>query len=100
MLAEPGAPRRFLTLTRESTEMTNPDTTASALHERKHAWTPDAVRALGMTTDVQTAGAILGIGRSKSYELAKTGQFPVKLIHIGRRYAVSVDALLKLLQTT
>lgn len=60
-------------------------------------WTEQAVRDLGMTTDVETAGAILGIGRTKAYELAKTGHFPVKLLHIGRRYLVSVPALLKLL---
>jgi hypothetical protein len=27
--------------------------------------------------DVATAGAILGIGRGKAYELAKSGEFPV-----------------------
>jgi hypothetical protein len=49
-------------------------------------WTLEAVRRLGLTTDVETAGAILGIGRTKAYELAKTNQFPVPLIRAGRRY--------------
>ena len=40
------------------------------------SWTIDDVRNLGATTDIETAGAILGIGRSKSYELAKSGGFP------------------------
>ena len=62
------------------------------------AWTQDAVRALGMTTDVEIAGEILGIGRTKAYELAKAGEFPVKIVRIGRRYKVSVPALLKLLE--
>ena len=61
------------------------------------AWTEQAVRALGMTTDVEIAGEILGIGRTKAYEMAKNGNFPVKILRIGRRYKVSVPALLKLL---
>lgn len=39
-------------------------------------WTIDAVRELGVTTDVETAAAMLGIGRTKAYELAKTNEFP------------------------
>jgi hypothetical protein len=50
-----------------------------------------------MTTDVETAGAILGIGRTKAYELAKSGEFPAVVIKVGRRYIVSVPALLALL---
>lgn len=61
------------------------------------AWTEQTVRALGMTTDVEVAGEILGIGRTKAYEMAKNGDFPVKILRIGRRYKVSVPALLKLL---
>ncbi len=60
-------------------------------------WTIDAVRGLGSTTDVETAGAILGIGRSKSYELAKSGEFPVRILRIGRRYLVPIPSILTLL---
>jgi hypothetical protein len=60
-------------------------------------WTREAVQALGVTTDVETAGAILGIGRSKAYELARVGEFPVKVLRIGRRYVVPVAAILHLL---
>ena len=60
-------------------------------------WTPEAIRQLGMTTDVATAGAILGIGRSKAYELAKSGEFPVSILRIGRRYLVPTSAILALL---
>src|SRR4051794_168428 len=56
----------------------------------RRVWTPATVRGLGMTTDVETAGEIVGIGRSKAYELAKQGKFPVKLLRIGRRYVVPV----------
>lgn len=60
-------------------------------------WTVQAVRALGVTTDVETAGAVLGIGRTKAYEMAKAGEFPVRLVRIGRRYVVPVAAVLRLL---
>jgi excisionase family DNA binding protein len=64
----------------------------------KTAWTAEAIHNLGMTTDIETAGAILGIGRSKSYELAKDGEFPVKVLRIGRRYLVPIPALMALLE--
>ena len=35
------------------------------------AWTLERVHALGMTTDLETAATILGIGRTLAYELAK-----------------------------
>jgi hypothetical protein len=60
-------------------------------------WTIDAVRNLGATVDIETAGAILGIGRSKSYELAQAGEFPVRILRIGRRYLVPTPAILDLL---
>jgi hypothetical protein len=50
-----------------------------------------------MTTDVETAAAIVGIGRTKAYELAKTGEFPVTVLRIGRRYVVPVASILTLL---
>jgi hypothetical protein len=78
--------------------MTSAAADASAAGDRPHrVWTPEAIRGLGVTTDVETAGEILGIGRSKAYDLAKAGQFPVKLLRIGRRYVVPVAALLRLL---
>jgi excisionase family DNA binding protein len=62
-----------------------------------HAWTKEAVHGLGLTTTVDTAASILGISRTKAYELAKTGTFPVRLVRVGRRYLVHVLALLDLL---
>jgi hypothetical protein len=70
---------------------TGPDANAPVV------WTGDAVRGLGLTTDIETAGAILGVGRTKAYELARTGQFPVKVLRIGKRYVVPVPAILRLL---
>jgi len=67
--------------------------------ERRAAgvWTVEAIRGLGATTDVETAAAILGIGRTKAYELAKADEFPVRLIRVGRRYLVAVPSLMGLL---
>jgi hypothetical protein len=60
-------------------------------------WTADAVRRLGLTTDIVTAGAVLGIGRSLAYELAQSGEFPVPVLRVGRRYVVPTAGLLTLL---
>jgi hypothetical protein len=57
-------------------------------------WSVDEVRALGVTTDVVTAGQILGIGRTTAYRLAREGNFPVPLISIGIRYQVPIASLL------
>ncbi len=65
---------------------------------KPRTWTAEAVRNLGMTTDVETAGAILGIGRTKAYLLAKDGAFPVKILRIGRQYVVPIPALMTLLE--
>jgi hypothetical protein len=63
-------------------------------------WTPEAVRRLGMTTDIETAAAILGIGRTLAFELARTEQFPVRLLRMGRRIVVPVADLLAYLGVT
>ena len=60
-------------------------------------WTVQAVRELGAMVDVETTAAILGIGRTKAYEMAKAGEFPVRLVRIGRRYLVPTAALLRYL---
>jgi hypothetical protein len=73
------------------------DDPTSTSPENPRIWTIDAVRNLGSTTDVETAGSILGIGRSKSYELAKNGKFPVRIMRIGRRYLVPIPSILDLL---
>ncbi|GAA4200068.1 helix-turn-helix domain-containing protein [Microbispora amethystogenes] len=49
------------------------------------------------TLDLMTAARILGIGRTKAYELAKKDEFPVRTIRIGDLYRVSTPDLLRLL---
>ncbi len=61
-------------------------------------WTADTVRGLGVTTDLVTAGSVLGLSRNVSYQLAAAGQFPIRVLHLGARYRVPVAALLKLLE--
>jgi excisionase family DNA binding protein len=60
-------------------------------------WTVESVRNLGLTTTVDTAASILGISRTKAYALAKGGNFPIRLVRVGRRYLVPIPPLLDLL---
>lgn len=61
-------------------------------------WTADDVFALGVVTDIVTAGAVLGIGRTKSRDLARRGAFPVSVLRVGVEYRVPVAGLLRLLE--
>ncbi|WP_240808644.1 hypothetical protein [Actinomadura geliboluensis] len=47
--------------------------------------------------DLVTAGRALGVGRTKSYELARTGHFPCPVLRVGRSYLVPTAGLLTLL---
>jgi hypothetical protein len=47
--------------------------------------------------DVVTAGRALGLGRTKSYELARTGDFPCRVLRVGKAYLVPTPELLTLL---
>ncbi|MGB6455526.1 MAG: helix-turn-helix domain-containing protein [Streptosporangiaceae bacterium] len=43
-----------------------------------------------------TAARILGVGRTKAYELARCGEFPCLVIRVGDLYRVSTADLLRL----
>lgn len=58
----------------------------------------DEIRRWGATTDLVKAGSAFGIGRTKSYELARAGEFPVRVIRVGRAYCVPVAEILSLLE--
>jgi hypothetical protein len=47
--------------------------------------------------DLMTAAKILGIGRTKAYELARHEAFPCLVIRVGDLYRVSTADLLRLL---
>ncbi|MFI5805796.1 integrase [Streptomyces sp. NPDC051561] len=53
--------------------------------------------ALPAAVDLVTAGRALSLGRSKAYELAQRGEFPVRLLRLGNAYRVPTAELLDLL---
>jgi hypothetical protein len=65
--------------------------------EVRRVWNEQDIRGLGAATDLVTAAAILGIGRTTAHTLARAGRFPVPVIRVGRRYRVPVAPILRLL---
>jgi hypothetical protein len=64
----------------------------------RRVWTRDDVIALGVRTDVPTAGEILaGLCRDEAYRMVKRGTFPVPVHKVGRRLVVPVAPILRLL---
>jgi hypothetical protein len=65
-------------------------------------WTPEAIRALGATTDLPTLGSIFGLGRWRSYQMAHTGEWEqagIRILKIGNRYRVAVQSILDVLSS-
>ncbi len=60
----------------------------------------DQLFALPTVVDLMTAARALGIGRSKAYQMAHDGQFPVRIIRVGTSYHVPTAELLKILGAT
>lgn len=64
-------------------------------------WTAEAIRALGVRTDGVTACAIAyGVGRTKAYELLRSGQVDFRVIRVPgtNRFVVPTSELLRLLE--
>jgi len=57
----------------------------------------DELLALPVSVDLTTAGRAFGLGRTRSYELARAGQFPCRVIPVGRKFRVPRSALLEAL---
>lgn len=57
----------------------------------------DELHDLPIVVDLMTAARALGIGRTKAYQLAASGQFPVRIIRVGTAYHVPTAELLKVL---
>ena len=53
--------------------------------------------ALPVAVDLDTGNRALGLGRSKGYELAKRGQYPCRVLRLGKAYRVVTADLLDLL---
>ncbi len=63
-------------------------------------WTPEAIRALGATTDLPTLGSIFGLSSWRSYQMAHTGEWEqagIRILKIGNRYRVAVPSILDVL---
>ncbi|GAA4999650.1 integrase [Streptomyces siamensis] len=56
--------------------------------------------ALPAAVDVETAARAFGIGRTTAYALARTDQFPCKVLRAGKAYRVVTEDLLRVLQIT
>jgi predicted DNA-binding transcriptional regulator AlpA len=59
--------------------------------------TRDELLALPVTIDLVAAGRALGLGRTLAYDLAKRGEFPVRLLRLGIKYRVARADLLRYL---
>jgi hypothetical protein len=63
----------------------------------RRVWTAQQVATLGLTCDITTAAAVLGIGRTLAFQLLREGRFPVRVLRLGRAARVPVGDLLTLL---
>lgn len=56
--------------------------------------TPEQILALPAAVDIPKAGECFGIGRSKAYELARAGKFPVPVLPLGDMFRVTRSSIL------
>lgn len=59
--------------------------------------TRDELLALPVAVDLDTANRALTIGRSTGYQLAKRGEYPVRVLRLGNAYRVVTAELHRLL---
>jgi hypothetical protein len=58
---------------------------------------PVDLNTLPPTVGIELAARLLGCGRTLAYELARRGEFPCRVLRLGRRYVVPSADLLRLL---
>jgi predicted DNA-binding transcriptional regulator AlpA len=63
----------------------------------KHGMTLAELMAMPVMVDIGTASRALGLGRSTGYELARRGEFPCRVLHVGSSYRVPTAELLRIL---
>ncbi|WP_424850670.1 helix-turn-helix domain-containing protein [Streptomyces sp. SAI-129] len=51
------------------------------------------------TSSVEDASRALGFSRAKGYSLIRSGQFPCRVLHIGRKTRVVTASLLRVLES-
>lgn len=64
------------------------------MRETRNSLSANEVRAYGLTAPLDVASSALGIGRTKGQQLARSGEFPVRVLRIGSRYRVPTAELL------
>jgi hypothetical protein len=64
---------------------------------KRRTSTLDDLRNGPPTVDIPTASRLLGVSRSYGFELAARGEFPAKVISVGRKLRVVTASLLELL---
>lgn len=52
---------------------------------------------LPVAVDLATAGRAFGLGRTKAFELARSGSFPCRVIPVGNKYRVPRSAIFEAL---
>jgi hypothetical protein len=60
-------------------------------------WTPETIRALGATTDLQTLAGIFACSGWSSRKMARTGEWErqgIKIFRIGAHYRIGVQSVL------
>ena len=55
------------------------------------------IAELPAVVDAVTAGRLLGIGRTRTYQLLRTGRFPVPVFRVGARWRVPTAGICRLL---
>lgn len=60
--------------------------------------TVEEQKDLPPTVELMTAARVLGIGRTKAFELARAGEFPMHVVRTGNLYRVSTADLMKLVR--
>lgn len=71
--------------------------TPSPVVEGERGMTLKELLALPVAFDLDTSNRALDIGRTKGFQLAKTGAYPCRIMRIGRTYRVSRADLLRAL---
>lgn len=71
-----------------------------AVRPRRHTrneMTLAELLALPLMVDVSTAARALGLSRSTGYQLARRGEFPCRVLHVGSSYRIPTAELLRVL---
>lgn len=66
----------------------------------RHGMTASDILALPATVDLITAGRAFGIGRTTAYALARSDNFPCRVIRAGKAYRAVTADLLRVLHIT